>query len=656
MLEKIGHYSLTNPASVYDEEALTALELAGRTAAKVNQAVDAFNTLEEETGNHLQAQDKEIADRMEAQDNHITKMNDVTMPEKVDAEVQKHIENGDFDKQINDYIGNLEERVDNLLGSTTEGSTTLDREVIDLRVSEDGKSYEYAGDAVRSQTSNLRSVLDGYLGYAPEIVGWLNHEGVLCEPENTYNYLTTDFILYTDGDIFTRGMTAGNTPPTICFYDSDYHFISGVSIVRPDEDTFPNTTTLESDVPEGTMYIRCTALVEWSKNPMVFVRNQNAVKEVYKSVRDLEKTVESFSSLMVINDKELSFQFSGYVSWNGGILETSNACHTEYEPVAGYTKIHVEAYLTEAGHVIAFYDSDKNFLPDVSVTGSVTGSNYGDYDIPEEAFYVIVSHYDMSVAPKATLLGNNHTEETLPPYKGKKILTIGDSITAIEAGSANYDRSWKKYFSEIFEPSLLVSTAVPGATWCDNADTVYNGTPSNADAVNNTIGNQVQKVVNAVNAGWSEFESFDMIIIAGGINDNDNGTSVTDDVIESNFHSGTTPITNLSTLDRTTWTGAMRYTVDTLRGLYPDAKIFICTPIQATGKRYVEALTKGEAIKKIALRLGATLINSLECGVYDMTCPSKGQEGDFNDGLHLSPQGAKKLGTYNALKMSQYFI
>lgn len=49
MLNKIGHYSMNNPASVYDEESLTALELASRAAGKVNEAVEAFNQLEEKT-------------------------------------------------------------------------------------------------------------------------------------------------------------------------------------------------------------------------------------------------------------------------------------------------------------------------------------------------------------------------------------------------------------------------------------------------------------------------------------------------------------------------------------------------------------------------------------------------------------------------------
>lgn len=46
-MDKINHYSMENPDSVYDEEALTALELAARTAAKVNGCVDAVNDFRE---------------------------------------------------------------------------------------------------------------------------------------------------------------------------------------------------------------------------------------------------------------------------------------------------------------------------------------------------------------------------------------------------------------------------------------------------------------------------------------------------------------------------------------------------------------------------------------------------------------------------------
>lgn len=134
------HYSMTNPATIHDEEALTTLELVGRTTAKVNEVVGDQNKLRSETEKHLKEQDNRIAE-----------MNEVTMPEKVTAEVQEQIDNGTFDKQISDYAGGLEDRLNNLLGSVTTGSTTMDAEVIDLRTGEDGKAYTTAGESVRTQ-------------------------------------------------------------------------------------------------------------------------------------------------------------------------------------------------------------------------------------------------------------------------------------------------------------------------------------------------------------------------------------------------------------------------------------------------------------------------------------------------------------------------
>lgn len=115
------HYSITTPASVYDEDALTALELAGRTTAKVNETVKAFNDLEE------------------------------SIPGKIAADVEKHIANGEFDEQIDKSIGNLTDRVDNMLGSMTEGSTTMDAEIIDARLGQDGTNYANVGTAIRTQ-------------------------------------------------------------------------------------------------------------------------------------------------------------------------------------------------------------------------------------------------------------------------------------------------------------------------------------------------------------------------------------------------------------------------------------------------------------------------------------------------------------------------
>lgn len=161
------HYSFENPASVYDEEALTALELAARTTAKVNECVDVVNGI----------------------------------PDEVAEQVDSHIEGGAFDAQIDQYVGGLKQqvakteaaltkelreaeddlgnRLDTLLGSVTTGSTSGDAELIDIRAGDDGNSYASAGTAVRAQLAHKISAADG-----------------IKAASHTENLLTEDGIVY----------------------------------------------------------------------------------------------------------------------------------------------------------------------------------------------------------------------------------------------------------------------------------------------------------------------------------------------------------------------------------------------------------------------------------------------------------------------------
>lgn len=280
-----------------------------------------------------------------------------------------------------------------------------------------------------------------------------------------------------------------------------------------------------------------------------------------------------------------------------------------------------------------------------------------DFDINE--FDLVLNQLDLG---KGLRLKNEYAPLSTYSFMNKKILTIGDSITAINETDSEWDRSWRKYFKEIMKPSQFSNTAVPGATWRDKDGTVYDGNPvlDGADKnVNNVIGNQIEKILRAKDTTYpnysrvAEFDSFDVIIIACGTNDSDNAIP-TDTEIETQFYNGQTPIENLSELDRKTWAGAIRYAIDQLRRLYPNAQIFLSTPIQKTGNKYQDIINKNTIIKKIGKRLSVPVIDSIECGVYDMSCPSLGKEGDYNDGLHLSPQGANKLGKYIANSIKQF--
>lgn len=143
MIDKLNlHYSFTTPASIHDEEALTSLELAGRQGAKINELIDDQNKLRTETEKTL----------------------NVTIPKTISEEVQNHINNGAFDEQIDEYAGELSDRLDNLLGTVTEGTSTMDAEVIDGRLGADGKTYDSLGTANRTQLNNKPDLASVHVG------------------------------------------------------------------------------------------------------------------------------------------------------------------------------------------------------------------------------------------------------------------------------------------------------------------------------------------------------------------------------------------------------------------------------------------------------------------------------------------------------------
>lgn len=157
-----NHYAIENPASIYDEEAMTALELAGRTTAKVNEVVEAQNAL-----------DERVSDTLALQDEKLDTFQNETIPETVAGAVNEHIASGEFAEDIDRYAGNLTSRLDNLVGSVKQGSTTLDAEVIDGRVDKDGYIFPNLGTAMRWQDETLRTALNyANVGYNRVLPHW----------------------------------------------------------------------------------------------------------------------------------------------------------------------------------------------------------------------------------------------------------------------------------------------------------------------------------------------------------------------------------------------------------------------------------------------------------------------------------------------------
>lgn len=246
-----------------------------------------------------------------------------------------------------------------------------------------------------------------------------------------------------------------------------------------------------------------------------------------------------------------------------------------------------------------------------------------EYEVPSYGYFV----------PFSRITGMPENESS---YVGKNYLFLGDSITAME-GNASWVEKFKAMASAGDKTNVQ---AVGGATWCDKTSgLVYDGEPYNGM---NHIGNQVawcQKI------GFAS-DRFDYIFISAGTNDT-NLIFPTDDEVEAEMYNGNA-IKPLADVDRSTWAGAIRWTVQTMRSMYPNAKIILVTPLQrrvdfdgtTLKDMYPIIRQKRETIIKMAKRMGVYYIDTAECDItnFDST--------DFADNLHPSSKGAEKLANY----------
>lgn len=434
----------------------------------------------------------------------------------------------------------------------------------------------------------------------------------------------------------------------LMFYDENYKVVSlleggGMSIYAG----------MYACVPDGAKYFQYYAYVGDNENEDDF-----RVKLYFPS-RDGELSSQQQS-------RTYHGAHDGYIvaprsdkPWLQRISKTSSAEHTDYIPLRDATHLHVSKLnLSNAAYAIMFFDSNFNFIEDISILGSgaknysidLTGSTYAN------AKYVVANSYFTSeLSPGDLTVTLICDDQSSTDHTAKRVLFMGDSITALGDDA----RGWPGYFKIYAQCSASVNVAVSGATWCDRRkDTVYDGEPHSDDDLN-VLGNQVEKISRGKdesNPHYSrveEYQEFDAIFIAAGTND-----KIPSGEIADQFFNGTSPI-SIENVDRTTWAGAVRYAYEKLRQMYPTAKIFICSPIQGAEdvRSYAQITTKRNYLRDICDRISDVIFTDTFacgiCGVYE----SRNTIGrDLNDGLHPNANGAKKMAKYNVNEMAKAYV
>lgn len=262
-----------------------------------------------------------------------------------------------------------------------------------------------------------------------------------------------------------------------------------------------------------------------------------------------------------------------------------------------------------------------------------------------------IATYDISVVNEygdgttvSTLKNDVIDLKTKKQLVGKKAIFLGDSITALTG-----ERSWVDKFCNLTGVSKVANTAVNGATLNDKSDTVLDGNPQfngSDNNVNNTLANQVQKIVN------NAYDTPDLIIIAIGTN---SGITADDTRLKASYRDGSNNLVPLTDLDRTHSEGAFRYCNETLHNLYPNAIICWCNPIQGAIelRNTVSVSSWAEALRTLTEYGGVINIETNRCGIM-MANEVNGANGEcLQDGLHPNANGASKMARYNAAAISR---
>lgn len=398
-------------------------------------------------------------------------------------------------------------------------------------------------------------------------------------------------------------------------------------------------TDYEIDVPENALY----AYVNGNINNIIKISGLKKYDCKVLSEQKANRIAEWVKPTVTA-----SYTGKGITKSNS-TFSHSNARYSEVD-VRGYKRVRGTAYLFSSNYYPAaaiFLDASNKVLysyepgannstvgynlevPEGAVTFKVNGHVYDCIESKLVESYKIFDVEDVY----------NEMYEIARP-RGKRLMTLGDSITALGIT----DTGWIKYFIEKTGGELVANVAVNGAVLKDSTGTTYDGNPTSDNQTNNTLGNQVQKIIN------SGYSAPDIIIISIGTN---GGISITQDQIKGAYYSSSNDLIALGSVDRTSDAGAYRWCLEKLHATYPNALIFWCTPImgyQAT-RSAENAMAWAESLRIATEYTGQMMIDTIRCGINGVN-EKKDANGQYLvDGLHPNANGAKKIGYYNAAKV-----
>ena len=601
-----------------------------------------------------------------------------------------------LDEKNNSNNNNLQNQINSLASGSPYTANSIDEMTDTTRIyvnTTDGHWYYYSQDSWNDggvyqateiadgtitprktnfyeKTINIRDISIENIGIGINNITGENYENSSLRSSN--------FIKIDKAETIGIQVFQDNMEPTYIkfyFYNNDKSYISSIELIFPSDND-------NIEIPLNTMYVKYEMNNLYSNRiiniTLPYTKLSTYLEPyIFKDIKDIEKQINNIKNGSDLNNESIKPEkttffniISNLINKSkmkvGAILGDTGNFDSSFEDYNATEYIYVKKgenyFLSNNGTKIseftgALYNEDKIYLKQINNTNPF---------IPEENGYCRIS---TRVSPEKLQLQTNKItnyidynnpqallkDEYIPicNYKNKKILILGDSITALDMGNTG----WVKYFSNTVEPSIKINVAVAGATWKDKVvNQAYDGNPQ-PSTEGNVIGNQVQKVINEKNSNNNDYKDFDIIIIAAGTNDTpaEEIDTVENEFI-SNYNTDNYTIVPLENVNRMTFAGAMRYTYEKLNELYPNAKIVVCTPLQECMESFDSIYKKGKLIEYIASRLSIICWNLRDCGILNIYERPGEDCRDLIDGIHPNASGAKKIGEYISREFKKLFI
>lgn len=323
-------------------------------------------------------------------------------------------------------------RIDSL-SKLSEGSTTGDAELIDLRIGADGVTYGNAGDAVRTQISNLKGELgdinknvfdtnkisDLVLTY-----GYIKADGSIAGNGTDTNWVHSNYLDVSDTySIYAELYGAGSIVSIIACYDENKNYVQSSSLIQA---SFKN----EFVIPDGIKYIRITTTVinkdksfigkfiSDSINDALFATNCK-IASLTDEIAYLYEYKESYETVVDVDGMEYTdYLYNGDTYRYYMIENVFNAV----------TKIDILKISSKANGIYRVAISNTQFhiiySKEFSISQGVNTLDISDFT-PYCDYYLLIGGESNTIGIK-----NDVTEELLntrvvAPYN---YLSIGDSI------------------------------------------------------------------------------------------------------------------------------------------------------------------------------------------------------------------------------------